>query len=135
MSSGPELLRRSAVSQPAGRVEYRLARNNVVREFQRGRLSRSDVCDAHPELLRAARNVGALTPEDCPICQESKVVHVSFAFGSRLPPSGRCLTSGDELAKLSRRMSQSACYVVEVCPECAWNHLARMFVVGGRAKG
>jgi hypothetical protein len=26
---------------------------------------------------------------------------------------------------------QVACYVVEVCPACAWNHLTRVFHVGG----
>ena len=102
----------------------------VVREFRRGRLSRPDVCDAHPELLRAARNVGQPTAEDCPICAEAQVVLVSYVFGSRLPPSGHCVTSQRELLKLSRSGRPLACYVVEVCPNCSWNHLARSFAVG-----
>jgi hypothetical protein len=137
VSSSQGLLRRSGrptAGEGLGRVEYRLARNSVVREFRRGRLSRSEVCDAQPELLRVARNLGEPTSEDCPICAESKVVHVSFAFGPKLPPSGRCLGSSRELGRLARRVSETACYVVEVCPECSWNHLARMFVVGGREK-
>ena len=97
-------------------------------------MSRVDVCDAQPELLRAARNVGTSTGEDCPVCEEAKVVLVSFAFGPRLPPSGRCLASDQELAKLSQRASELACYVVEVCTECSWNHLAKMFLVGGRSR-
>jgi hypothetical protein len=116
-------------------IDYRLARNSVVSELKRGRMSRLDVCDAQPELLRAARNVGTSTGEDCPVCEEAKVVLVSFAFGPRLPPSGRCLTTEQELAKLSQRASELACYVVEVCPECSWNHLAKMFLVGGRYRG
>jgi hypothetical protein len=36
------------------------------------------------------------------------------------------------MAKLSRRREPVACYVVEVCPECAWNHLTRVFQVGGQ---
>lgn len=134
MSFSQESLRGAAAPVHAGLVEYRLARNTVVNEFRRGRLSRLDVCDAQPELLRAARNVGEPSSEDCPICEASKVVHVSFAFGPRLPPSGRCVASRKEMGDLSRRASQSACYVVEVCPECSWNHLARMFIVGGRSK-
>jgi len=47
-------------------VEYRLARNAVVREVKAGRRMKEDVCDAHPELLRAARNIGKTTGEDCP---------------------------------------------------------------------
>src|SRR5260370_2535005 len=100
-----------------GQSNCRLARNSVVSEFQRGRLSRIDVCDAHPELLRAARNVGQQTHEDCPICEEAKVVLVSYAFGSGLPPSGRCICTPQELAKISRR-AEIPCYVVEVCPDC-----------------
>jgi hypothetical protein len=115
-----------------GEIDYRLARKHVVAEFKRGRLSRLDVCDAHPELLRAARNVGETTAEPCPICEDGPLVLVSFAFGARLPAHGRCVTSRDELRKLARRAQELACYVVEVCPACSWNHLARTFLVGRR---
>lgn len=134
VSFGPELLRRGATGALPGQIDYRLARNAVVREFRKGRLSRLDVCDAHPELLRAARSVGDPTAEDCPICAETRVVHVSFVFGPRLPAGGRCVTSRAEMTRLSARVSQLACYVVEVCPQCCWNHLARMRVVGGRGR-
>jgi hypothetical protein len=128
----PEALTRSA-GRPAGLVDYRLARNAVVAEFRRGRQTRLDVCDAHPELLRAARSVGEATGEECPICSAAEVVHVSYVFGSRLPASGRCVT-GDELHRYERRAQELACYVVEVCRECSWNHLARAFPVGGRGR-
>ena len=117
-----------------GQIDYRLARNSILSEFRKGRLSRLDVCDAHPELLRAARNVGKPKQEDCPICDEAALVLVSYVFGSRLPPHGRCITSAEELLKLSRRPTELACYVVEVCPECSWNHLVRTFPLGGRSR-
>jgi len=41
-------------------------------------------------------------------------------------------TTPAELARLCRRSDEVACYVVEVCPQCAWNHLARMYPAGGR---
>jgi hypothetical protein len=132
MTFGPSSIRGFPVTGAGGRVEYRLARNAVVREFRRGRLSRLDVCDAHPELIRAARNVGTPTPEDCPICGEVPVVHVTYVFGPRLPPQGRCPATTTELARLCRRPDELVCYVVEVCPECRWNHLARMYPAGGR---
>ena len=113
-------------------MDFRLARNAVVSEFRKGRLTRLDVCDAHPELLRAARNVAEPTSRDCPICEASQVVHVTYVFGSRLPAHGRCITSRTELAKLDRGSRELACYVVEVCPECSWNHLVRTFPVGRR---
>ncbi|MHB8437720.1 MAG: DUF5318 family protein [Acidimicrobiales bacterium] len=132
MSFGPTALRGFTTTGTGGRVEYRLARNAVVKEFHKGRLSRLDVCDAHPELLRAARNVGAEVAEDCPICAECRVVNVTYVFGPRLPPNGTCPTSSAQLAKLCRRAEEVTCYVVEVCPSCAWNHLARMYPAGGR---
>lgn len=115
-----------------GQVDYRLARNAVLKEFRKGRLSRLDVCDAHPELLRAARNIGAPTVDECPVCETPSLVHVSYAFGPHLPSSGQTFVDGTELARLTRRAGEVACYVVEVCPECKWNHLARTFTAGRR---
>jgi hypothetical protein len=42
------------------------------------------------------------------------------------------VTSRNELSKLSKRAQELACYIVEVCPDCSWNHLARTFMVGRR---
>src|SRR5579875_2497448 len=102
MDFRPESLRGAPTGQVAGQVDYRLMRNSVISEYRKGRLSRNEVCDAHPELLRAANNIGEETREDCPICEAVKVRLVSYVFGSRLPPSGRCVSSKAELAKLSR---------------------------------
>jgi hypothetical protein len=135
MSFRPESMRGApAAGQVGGQVDYRLARNAIISEFRKGRLSRLDVCDAHPELLRAAVNCGEPSREDCPICEETKVVLVSYVFGSRLPPSGKCVTTKRELLKFSQGARELACYVVEVCPNCAWNHLTRTFALGGRER-
>jgi hypothetical protein len=115
-------------------IEYRLARERIVKEYRRGRLSRLDICDAQPELLRVARHLGKETVHDCPICEAAKLVHVSFAFGPRLPASGRAIASAAELARLARGSAPIACYVVEVCTACCWNHLVRLLPTGGRAE-
>ena len=117
-----------------GNVDYRLARNMVVTEYRKGRLSRLDICDAHPELLRAAGDAGEDSSEECPICEEAKLRLVSYVFGPRLPPSGRCVASKKELAKLARPGKDLVCYVVEVCPCCAWNHMAQAFNLTSRAR-
>ncbi|MGA3146030.1 MAG: DUF5318 family protein [Acidimicrobiales bacterium] len=117
-------------SPTGGQVEYLLARNAVIREYRKGRLSRLDVCDAHPELLRVARNLGHPTGHPCPICEESDLVEVTFVFGSRLPPGGRCVATQTELARYWRRKEPVVCYVIEVCTECSWNHLSRMYPAG-----
>ncbi|MGH9106288.1 MAG: DUF5318 family protein [Acidimicrobiales bacterium] len=112
-----------------GKVDYRLARNVVVNEYRKGHLSRLDVCDAHPELLRAAAAAGEEAQEDCPICEDVKLRLVSYVFGPRIPPSGRCVASQKELDRLASPGRDLACYVVEVCPSCAWNHLSQVFSV------
>jgi Family of unknown function (DUF5318) len=133
VSFRPEAIRGLGASR-AGSVDYRLARQAVVAEFRRQRLARHEVCDAHPDLVRAARECGEPTIVECPICEQDKVVLVSYVFGPRLPPFGRCITTQAEMATLSRRAADMACYVVEVCPSCSWNHLARVFPVG-RGRG
>lgn len=131
MSFGPESLPGFRAGGGGGRVDYRLVRRHVVDEFHRGRLSRLDVCDAQPELLRAARNLGRSASAACPICEDDNLVTVSFAFGSRLPAHGRAVGTAREIAKLRSRREPVHCYVVEVCPDCAWNHLLQAFTVGG----
>jgi hypothetical protein len=79
--------------------------------------------------VRAARNVGEATDQECPVCEQVNVVLVSYVFGPRMPPHGRCVTTKAEMTKLRRGTAELACYVVEVCPGCSWNHLARTFLV------
>ena len=85
-----------------GEIDYRLARQHLVSEYRKGRLAQHEVCDAHPELVRAAREVGETSRIDCPICEDAKLVLVSYVFGPRLPSHGRCITSAKELKSLSR---------------------------------
>jgi hypothetical protein len=113
-----------------GTVDYRLARQGVLAELRKGRLARHEVCDAHPELLRVAREyVEDTTDLDCPVCEDEKLTLVSYVFGSYLGPAGRCVRDKAELAKVTRRKGSYRCYVVEVCTDCGWNHLLRVFEV------
>ena len=120
---------RGAVSGTPGEIDYRLARRSLISEFKKGRLAQHEVCDAHPELRRAAQECSEATSMVCPICEDDHVVLVSYVFGPRLPAHGRCITSKAELRKLAKRSGEFACYVVEVCPSCSWNHLARTFLL------
>ena len=134
MGFSPEAV--NGANQAQGTIDYRLARQSVIDSYRRGRLARHEVCDAHPELRRAATQVAEPTKLVCPICADAHVVLVSYVFGPRLPAHGRCITARSEMrafARQARRGGQFTCYVVEVCPECWWNHLARTFLLGGGA--
>ena len=117
----------------AAAVDFRLARNAVIADYRAKRVTQEDVCDAHPELLRAAK-AGKLTHEECPICQDGDLVHVTYAFGPRLPARGRCVESLTEMRRLDQSGDELSCYVVEVCPGCSWNHLVRRVPLGGRRR-
>lgn len=112
-----------------GVVDHRLARRALLDEFRRGRLRQDQVCDAHPELLRAARSVGEPVAEPCPMCLKPDLVLVAYAFGPRLPSHGRCIattTEWDQLIRTARRTPGAfSAYVVEACPSCSWHHLVR----------
>lgn len=112
-----------------GIVDHRLARRMLINQVRLGRISRIEVCDAHPELIRAARNVGTPTSADCPICEESKLSIVTYVFGHGLPASGRCVTTAKEMRQLRRSAGEQTAYVVEACPECRWHHLLRVIPV------
>lgn len=138
MPFGPETLRGVNASGP-GVIDYRLARRALISDYRKGRLARHQVCDAHPELIRAAREIGSATQVECPICTEpagagTTLVLVTYVFGPRLPAHGRCITAKTELVKLDQRNDALTAYVVEVCPECHWHHLTRSYSLGRNAR-
>src|SRR5204863_7176027 len=65
-------------------IDYRLARRAVLREWRMGKVGRAEVCDAHPELVRAARHLGEATTQECPICEKSNLRLVSYVYGDSL---------------------------------------------------
>jgi Family of unknown function (DUF5318) len=117
---------------PVRRVtDYALARRAVVRDFRRGVLTRFDICDAHPELLRAANYVGTDVDGECPVCGAERLRVVSYVYGDKLKhANGRCVTNAHELARLGAMCDEFACYDVEVCVDCRWNYLRRQSLHG-----
>jgi Family of unknown function (DUF5318) len=117
---------------PSGRaqVDHRLARRALIADYRKGRLSQEQVCDAHPELIRAARNVGSATELPCPICDGHDLKLVTYVFGRRLPAHGRCVSTAAELSALNRRPDELTAYVVEACTACHWHHLRKVLPIG-----
>jgi hypothetical protein len=116
-----------------GLVDHRLARRMLINEVRRGRVPLEQVCDAHPELIRAAANVGTETSTCCPICEESDLRLVTYVFGPRIGPQGRCVSTAREMGELNSRPEELSAYVVEACVECRWHHLLRVLPIGGRS--
>ena len=117
-------------------IDYSLAKKSVVRDYRRGALHRMDVCDAHPELVRAARNLGRESTEKCPICGETELRYVSYVYGEGLKVgNGRAVATSAELRKLSKSHDLLECYDVEVCLACSWNYRVRQFSFGRRTAG
>ena len=123
---------RSGSARGRGSVDHRLARRHLINEFHRGRLRQDQVCDAHPELIRAARNVGMTATVACPICTERGLRLVTYVFGPRLPAHGRLAANNDELAVFHRRAEEYTAYVVETCCSCRWHYLVRALPIGGQ---
>jgi hypothetical protein len=119
-------------SSSRGVIDHRLERRALINQVRGGRLGRDQVCDAHPELIRAATNVGTPTTMTCPICEEVQLRLVTYVFGPRLPPQGRCVSTAKEMASLNRRRDDLSAYIVEACIGCRWHHLLRVLPVGGR---
>ena len=115
-----------------GQIDHRLARQHLVNEYRRGRVSQGQVCDAHPELIRAAANIGTEAATACPICEQHQLRLVTYVFGHRLPAHGRCVSTAKELRQLDRRRDELTAYVVEACIGCRWHHLRTVLPVGGR---
>jgi len=116
-------------------IDYRMKKRALLRQLRRGLVSRIDVCDAHPELIRAARHIGERSREQCPVCGGEEMRLVLYTYGKELKRSNGWPRRSDELRELRGRLDQFSCYVVEVCLDCSWNHLIRSFDTGRRVAG
>jgi uncharacterized protein DUF5318 len=116
---------------PGPYIDYNLARRSALAALRRGSLDTSDVCDAHPELLRAAKNIGEAMSGPCPVCSHDSLRWVRYVFGDQLKRNnGRVVYPSEWLKELAREHDEFICYVVEVCIDCSWNHLLRSYTVG-----
>ncbi|HVE92630.1 MAG TPA: DUF5318 family protein [Actinomycetota bacterium] len=117
-----------------GRVDYRLAVQAVLRDFRAGRVQRRDICDAHPDLLRAAGYSGEQTQDPCPVCAKGCVKLVSYVFSDELKRDNGRIWPTQDLSPLMK-LREAKLYTVEVCPDCGWNHLRFQMIVGHGGTG
>jgi hypothetical protein len=110
-----------------GVIDYTLAKRALLRDAQVGVIGMTDICDAHPELVRAARHVGEPTKKDCPVCGKVKLVLLAYVYGDTLRDQNGRVWSIETGLKTAAANPGAACYVFEVCTECHWNHLHEAF--------
>lgn len=110
-----------------GAVDYTLAKRALLREASMGVLSLVDICDAHPELMRAAHHVGQEASRPCPVCDRRELRLVAYVYADGLKRDNGRVWEIEKALQIAAK-TKGACYVVEVCTSCSWNHLSEAFV-------
>jgi hypothetical protein len=116
-------------------IDYTLAKRAILRDAQVGLQSYNDLCDAHPELVRAAKHVGEPTRVDCPVCSKDRLVLLAYVYGDGLKAENGRVWSLDTGLRMAAANPGACCYVVEVCRTCNWNHLREAFTARRAATG
>lgn len=111
-------------------IDYGLARRATLASLRTGTATTTDVCDADPYLLRAAKHHGEPTDRGCPICRRERLTHVTYVFGDELGQYSGRVRATAELEPMAREHGEFTVYVVEVCQGCSWNHLTLSYVLG-----
>ncbi|WP_068278853.1 DUF5318 domain-containing protein [Aldersonia kunmingensis] len=111
-------------------VDYALQRRSLLSEVYAGRVGVTEVCDANPYLLRAAKFHGRNSDQICPICRKEQLTLVSWVFGDSLGPASGSARTAEELVRLAAAQEEFSVHVVEVCRTCSWNHLVQSYVLG-----
>ena len=117
-------------ARPRHVLSYALARRHTLEAIKTDPLLREEVCDADPNLLRAAKHHGERTERQCPMCARGELVHVTYVFGDDLGYYAGRVKSSHELPQMAYEYGHFRVYVVEVCEKCHWNHLHLSYVLG-----
>lgn len=97
-------------------------------------LAENGPCDADPQLVSAALHHGEPSEEDCPVCGGDRLLNLNYTFGSQLGQFSGRIKSTDELVEMQDQFGEFTVRVVEVCPDCFWNHLVVTYTLGDGRK-
>ena len=111
-------------------VSFALDRRRALHQLFNGGAFNSDVCDADPYLLRAAKHHGEPAGSPCPVCKDPDLAHVTYVYGDELGPYAGRVRTTEELAPMATQFGAFSVYVVEVCERCHWNFLTTTYVLG-----
>ena len=93
-----------------------------------------DACDADPMLVRSALHHGEPASEPCPVCSSDHLTTLNYTFGDQLGQYSGRIKSTAELAEMETEVGEFRVVVVEVCPDCRWNHMTTSFLLGDGRK-
>jgi hypothetical protein len=111
-------------------VDYALQRRAVLAGVRSGLVDTTDVCDASPYLLQAAKFHGRPSDNGCPVCRREALTLVSWVYGDELKHASGSARAQEELERMANLFGEFTVYVVEVCRSCSWNHLVQSYVLG-----
>ncbi|MDR2896608.1 MAG: DUF5318 domain-containing protein [Propionibacteriaceae bacterium] len=118
-------------------VDYSLQRRRTLEELSSAlrTMVSHEALDADPMLIRAALHHGRLTDRRCPVANCGRLLELNYVFGDQLGQYSGRIKSEDELAEMEGDFGEFTVYVVEVCPECGWNHVVEAYLLGdGRTR-
>ncbi len=107
-----------------------MQRRALLAEVMSGRTGVTEVCDATPYLIRAAKFHGMPTDVSCPVCRKEPLTHVYWVYGDEIKHMAGSARQPPELEKMAVNFGEFSVYQVEVCRTCSWNHLVASFVMG-----
>jgi hypothetical protein len=117
-------------TRPRRVIHHGLERRAALYRLRHGGALDSDLCDADPYLLKAAKFHGEPASSPCPACADPGLVTVTYVYGDDLGPYAGRIRATDELPAMSRQFGEFSVYVVEVCQRCHWNFLITTYVLG-----
>ncbi|MTD17433.1 hypothetical protein GIS00_26220 [Nakamurella sp. YIM 132087] len=115
-------------------MDYALQRRALLAQVRAGRTAVSEVCDASPYLVRAAKFHGVPTDVSCPVCRKENLTHVYWVYGDEIKHMAGSARVPAELEGMAVTFGEFDVHQVEVCRTCSWNHLVASFVMGHRGQ-
>ncbi|MGA4670831.1 DUF5318 family protein [Propionibacteriaceae bacterium Y1923] len=116
-------------------VSYALQRRARLEALRRpSRALAEDPCDADPLLVSSAIHHGEPSSIECPICASDNMMVLNYVFGDQLGQFSGRIKSTEELDEMEHQFGEFTVRVVEVCPDCRWNHMISSYMLGDGRK-
>jgi hypothetical protein len=117
-------------------IDYALQRRSTLQAMRQPvrNLASLDACDADPMLIRAAKYHGEPTDVSCPVCSSDAMVNLHYTFGDQLGQYSGRIKRVAELEEMQGMFGEFKVVVVEVCPDCGWNHMIASYLLGDGVK-